>query len=215
MEMDIRTFFAAAYRTTSSTTKMNSLSKCPAVQAYMATLKSKSTEDALSLCSLLTRKVSQSTNIRLGNELEEILNLYVNSACGDAKDMRPAKVKKGEHQKDFLRAFPECIVYGEFKSNINLDTEKRKATREKVNAVAAELVAANPGKNVQPYLVALRYLRTSDIPPLAASFYPDVTLIGLGDFFRDVLKHPLDEFETYPAYSAFLMSVVDRLEPLA
>ena len=219
--MDVRSFFALKPKTDlptpagSPTPKMNSLSNCSAVQGYLATLKSKPTEDPMSLCSLLTRKVSQSTNIRLGNELEEILNLYVTASCPDAKDLRPTKVKKGEHQKDFLRKLPDHIVYGEFKSNINLDTEKRKATRDKVNAVAAELLAANPGTIVSPFLVALRYLRTSDIPPLLASSYSDVALIGVGDFFRDVLKHPMAELEDYSAYSAFLMSVVDRLEPVA
>lgn len=168
----------------------------------------------MSLCSLLTRKVSQSTNIRLGNELETIINMYVTSACTHACDRRPIKVKKGEHQKDFLRQMDTVLVYGEFKSNINLDTEKRKATREKVNDVARTLKTEFPETTIAPYLVSLRYLRTTDIPHLTATSYADVKLIGIGDFFRDVLKHPLAEMETYDAYSGFLMSVVDGLEPL-
>jgi hypothetical protein len=191
----------------------SSLLSCAAVRDYIASLKPKTTEDPMSLCSLLTRKVSQSTNIRLGNELEVILNVYASAACADAVDCRPAKVKKGEHQKDFLREISKTLVYAEFKSNINLDTEKRKATRQKVNEVAAELAAAHPDKTIRPYLVSLRYLRTSDIPPLVASSYSDVTLIGLGDFFRDVLGHTAAEFETYPAYTQFLMKIVDQLEP--
>jgi hypothetical protein len=167
----------------------------------------------MSLCSLLTRKVSQSTNIRLGNELEVFLNLYATAACTDAVDCRPAKVKKGEHQKDFLREISDTLIYAEFKSNINLDTEKRKATRQKVNAVATELMAAHPDKTVQPYLVSLRYLRTSDIPPLVASSYSDVTLIGVADFFQDVLGHSAHEFQTYDQYTDFLMKIVDQLEP--
>lgn len=211
----LRTDTPTGTRQTPATPSTGLLS-CTTLQTYLATLKPKATEDPMSLCSLLTRKVTQSTNIRLGNELEVLFNLYVTSKCIHAVDLRPAKVKKGEHQKDFLRALPDnVLVYGEFKSNINLDTEKRKATRDKVNAVAAELTALHPDKVIKPYLVALRYLRTSDIPPLVAASYSDVTLIGVGDFFRTVLQHPLPDFDSYPAYTAFLMSVVDRLEPVA
>jgi hypothetical protein len=194
---------------------MASVLTFPSVQNYVASLKTKTTTDAMSLCSLLTRKVSQSTNIRLGNELEKILNLYASEACVDATDIRPTKVKKGERQKDFLREFPDSVVYAEFKSNINLDTEKRKATREKVNTVAVELASAHPKKVVKSYLVTLRYLRTEDIPPFVAGSYADVTLIGVGDFFHHVLSCSPPDFESYPAYTEFLMAIVDELESTA
>lgn len=168
----------------------------------------------MSLCSLLTRKVSQSTNIRLGNELETIINTYVCDGKCNATDIRPAKVAKGERQKDFLATLgPDVIIYGEFKANINLDTEKRKATREKVNAVCAELKDAHPKFRVLGYLVSLRYLQTSDIPVSTLSSYHDVHLIGIGEFFGTILKHPMEEFASYPAYTRFLMEIVDRLEP--
>lgn len=188
---------------------MTSFLRNASVQAYLTSLKSKSTEDPLSLCSLLTRKVSQSTNIRLGNELENIFNLYVND-IKLGEDIRPSKCAKGEHQKDFLRLLDGHIVYGEFKSNINLDTEKRKATIQKVLAVGRELAGE---KEVRPYLVSLRHLRTADIPVHVASSYREVSLIGIGDLFRDVLKHDMEELTDYSEYSKFLMSIVDRLEP--
>ncbi len=192
----------------------NSFLNSPLVTSYLSGLKHKNTEDASSLCSLLTRKVSQSTNIRLGNELENILNLY---ATGHilAEDLRPKKVKKGEHQLDWLRRFTNAIVYGEFKSNINLDTEKRKSTIEKVIAVGDNLVKVYPTENIQPFLVCLRYLRNDDIPPLMAKSYEKVKLIGVAEFFEDVLEHPMDEFKNYSTYSAFLMTIVDQLEPVA
>jgi len=192
----------------------NSFLRSAVVRTYISNLKSKSTEDASSLCSLLTRKVSQSTNIRLGNELESILNLYA-TAHVTAEDLRPKKVKKGEHQLDWLRRFTNAIVYGEFKSNINLDTEKRKATIEKVTAVGNDLVKAYPAESIQPYLVSLRYLRNDDIPPLLAKSYDNVKLIGVAEFFEDVLEHPMEEFKNYTTYSQFLMAIVDQLEPAA
>jgi hypothetical protein len=191
----------------------NAFARSGAVGAYIRGLKPKNTEDAMSLCSLLTRKVSQSTNIRLGNELEVIYNKYVIAHCG-VTDLRPAKCGKGEHQKDFLAELPgDIVVYGEFKSNINLDTEKRKATREKVKAVSAELRTTYAAKTVTPFLVSLRYLRAADIPPLTAASYGDVSLIGIGDFFQTVLNHPMEELASYDAYSRFLMTIVDQLEP--
>jgi hypothetical protein len=191
----------------------NSLTRSAAVATYVAGLKPKNTDDPMSLCSLLARKVSQSTNIRLGNELEVIYNKYAVAHC-DVADLRPPKCGKGQHQKDFLvEVLGDTIVYGEFKSNINLDTEKRKATREKVNAVCAELRATYPGKKVCAFLVSLRYLHGEDIPPATVASYHDVTLVGIGEFFRTVLKHPVEELATYESYSRFLMTVVDRLEP--
>jgi hypothetical protein len=170
------------------------------------------TEDPASLCSLLSRKVSQSTNIRLGNELEAIFNHYIVETCG-ISDLR-TRVKKGEHQTDFLaKTNPSTIVYGEFKSNINLDTEKRKATREKVTHVSEQLRERNPDCSVLSYLVSLRYLKKADIPPTLVTSYHDVNLVGIADFFGDVLKHPVSELSSYENYSEFLMTIVDRLEP--
>jgi hypothetical protein len=192
----------------------NSFLNSPLVLTYIASLKHKNTDDASSLCSLLTRKVSQSTNIRLGNELENILNLYATGHIM-AEDLRPKKVKKGEHQLDWLRRFINAIVYAEFKSNINLDTEKRKSTISKVIAVGDNLVKVYPTENIQPFLVCLRYLRNDDIPPLVAKSYEKVKLMGVAEFFEDVLEHPMDEFKNYSTYSAFLMTIVDQLEPVA
>jgi hypothetical protein len=190
----------------------NSFLRSALVRTYISSLKTKNTEDAASLCSLLTRKVSQSTNIRLGNELESILNLYATGHI-NAEDLRPKKAKKGEHQRDWLRRMARSIIYGEFKSNINLDTEKRKATIAKVIAVSDELVEAYPDDAVRPFLVSLRYLRVGDIPPLVAKSYGDVRLIGVAEFFENVLEHPMDELKSYPAYTEFLMAIVDQLEP--
>jgi hypothetical protein len=192
--------------------KMPSILTSSVVSTYISNLRSKNTEDAASMCSLLTRKVSHSTNIRLGNELESILNLYA-TAHIPAEDLRPKNVKKGEHQLDWLRRFPNSIVYGEFKSNINLDTEKRKATIEKIISVGNDLVKVYPGETVMPFLVSLRFLRYDDIPPHMAKNYSGVKLIGVADFFEEVLEHSLDEFKSYPAYTKFLMAIVDQLEP--
>jgi len=180
----------------------------PEVLAYIKALKPKKTEDPASMCYLLSRKVTQSTSIRLGNELEKIINLFTSS-----EDMRPKKAKKGKRQKDFFRRIDCVLIYGELKSNINLDTEKREATIQKVLAVGNDHVAAYPGTQCKSYVVSLRYLKTSDIPSNFVTSYNRVRLIGIGDFMATVVNTPVVEFESYPGYQAFLMSIVDALEP--
>jgi hypothetical protein len=193
---------------------MNSLLHCAEVSTLLEHLRPKITVDPTSLCSLYTRKVSQSTNIRVGNELEKIVNLYILNSC-PVTDMRPSRTTAGERQKDLcVRVGPSTVVYAELKSNINLDTEKCRATRDKVNEIVATL-REQEAMEVTGYLVSLRYLRTSDVPQTLRNRYGDVTLIGVGDFFRDVLHQSVTEFEDYPTYIAFLMSVVDKLEPVA
>lgn len=191
---------------------IRSILACVAVQKHIEGLKAKNVVDPLSLCSILRRKVSQSTNIRLGIELETIMNIWC-TELGIARDIRPSPCKKGAHQRDFLGERGDEIIYAEFKSNINLDTEKRASTVEKVTAVKYELQIEYPAKKVKPYLVCLRYLRTADIPASVAKRYVDVSLIGIADFMEGVLGSPVEEFATYDDYSTFLMAVVDKLEP--
>jgi hypothetical protein len=190
----------------------HSVLACMSVRMYIDGLRPKETEDPASLCSLVPRRVSQSTNIRLGNELEKIIN-YLADAHSPATDLRPKKTTKGGRQLDFARLRDGRVEYAEFKSNINLDTEKRKATREKVNSVAAAL-AVEHGCEVRPYLVTLRYLRTDDVPAAVRGSYGDVNLIGVADFCASVIGVRFAEMESYEAYSALLLAIVDRLEPV-
>ena len=181
------------------------------IRSHLESLKTKNTEDTSSLCYLLRHKFSQSTNIRLGNQLETVFNLYVSNHTA-ARNMRDGKNKKGCHQRDFLCEFDNAIIYAEFKSNIRLDTEKRRATTEKINEVAEEIRRDYPDKVVKPYLVSLRYLKKEDIPPVLSKMYPDVSLIGISDLFENVLKCPLEELSSENSYSEFLTTIAEHLE---
>ena len=185
---------------------MNSILSSSNVLTHLQSLKSKATIDEMSLSTILTRKVSQSTCIRLGNELEKIINIYADQCIPTAKDKRPIRPVTGDHQLDLLRELDNVTVYCEIKSNINLDTEKRAATIAKIKSVEQKLAC-------NAYLINLRFLTTDDIPRNFMTMYSDVKLIGVGDFFTNVLDHPVDELSSYEKYSAFLMTIVDKLEP--
>jgi hypothetical protein len=193
---------------------LHSLLRTGIVKTFISNLGPREADDGCSLCFLLPRKVSQSTNIRLGNELESIFNIYVTN-CTSAKDLRPQKKVKGDHQLDFARQVGTAIVYAEFKSNIELDTEKKKATINKIIAVGEKFRQSNPGIDVFPYLVSLRYLRARDVPPLLARSYGGVKLIGIAELFEDVLEHPVEELVDYDTYKKLLIAIVDKLEPPA
>lgn len=183
--------------------------RSPAIHTYLATLAPRATGDEASLRSLVTRAITQSTCIRLGNELETLVNLRIHG-----ETMRGGH-RAGIRQKDFLYELPNTatLVYGEFKSNLNLDTEKRQATIAKVNAMAQdlELLERYPGWRIDTYLVSLRWLRTQDIPARYRASYANVQLIGIADFL-DRIGHAFDIFSSYDAYSAFLLELANTLE---
>jgi hypothetical protein len=123
--------------------------------------------------------------------------------------------RQGARQKDFLYELPTTttLVYAEFKSNVNLDTEKRQATIAKVNAMPQDpdLLQRYPGWRIDPHLVSLRWLRTQDIPARYRTSYANVHLVGLTDFL-DRIGGTFDVFSSYDTYSAFLLELANQLE---
>lgn len=178
-----------------------------AIQAYINALAPRDTTDDASLRTLVARPITQSTCIRLGNELERLINLRIHGA------IQGGGYQAGQRQCDFLLEQPDRVIYAEFKSNINLDTEKRRETIEKVNRMPQDphLRERYPGREIVPYLVSLRWLRTQDIPARYRASYAAAPLIGIADFL-ETIGHPFDVFTTYDAYSAFLLELANRLE---
>jgi hypothetical protein len=181
-----------------------------AIQAYIHALAPRETGDDASLRTLVARAITQSTCIRLGNELEKLINLRIHGA------VQGGGHQAGQRQCDFLLEQPGRVIYAEFKSNINLDTEKRRETIEKVNRMPQDphLRARYPNQTIAPYLVSLRWLRTQDIPARYRASYAAAPLIGIASFL-EMIGHPFDVFNSYEAYSAFLLSLANRLEPEA
>ena len=93
---------------------------------------------------MIKRELSQSDCIKLGNGLEKIFYDIVLQYT-KLKDIKP-KNKKGKKEKDhlFCDETNKIIYYAEFKSNINLDTEKSKSTYQKCLNIVIELKEKYP-----------------------------------------------------------------------
>ena len=102
----------------------------------MNALTFKKVNDTMSLKSIVRITMSQSTCIRLGNELPNVIHGYFKDhGCTDLR----AKNTKGVKEKDLYMKTPDDrTVYSEFKSNIELDTEKLPATIAKVAQINEE-----------------------------------------------------------------------------
>lgn len=182
------------------------------IQKYLATIKrcDKKERDPTSLSYLIPRTISQSACIRLGNVLEDVLNLYLEERLEGYTRNTSQKNAKGERQKDILFQKDKIVLYGEIKANINLDTQKSKATIESIQKVHNEYLAA--GLTPTSYLVCLRYLRTADVPAVIAKKYTGIRLVGISDFLTEVLEEVPEELASYEAYSEALGTLVDCIE---
>ena len=194
----------------------NSILKPQIVKDYMKTIdtKCKKDRDTTSLAFLVKRDVSQSACIRLGIVIEDIFNIYLKYILEEKfKRSNITKNKKGEKQKDILFTDETTMksIYAELKSNINLDTEKYKTTIEKVKIVQAEL--EEKGYSVDGYLVAIRYLRTDDIPKNFIKKYNEVKLIGIADFVEKIVQMEVPvELRNCDIYSEFLTTLSAKIE---
>ena len=74
-----------------------------------------------------------------------------------------------------------------------------------------ELRELYPNSRIVPHLVSLRWLRTRDIPIRFRNSYANAPLIGIADFL-DTIGKQFDIFASYEAYSAFLLTLANRLE---
>jgi hypothetical protein len=178
------------------------------IQAYLDALAPRDTGDDSSFRTLVPRPITQSTCIRIGNEMENLINLRIRGQAQRGGHLA------GTRQKDFLYELNDTtLIYGEFKANINLDTEKRRETIEKVNTMPMdpELRELYPNSRIVPHLVSLRWLRTRDIPIRFRNSYANAPLIGIADFL-DTIGKQFDIFASYEAYSAFLLTLANRLE---
>jgi hypothetical protein len=193
---------------------MERILNAPSVIDYLKNIKKKTTGRSHgSLSYLLKRPVSQSHCIRLGNTLEDVFNTTINDYIDKTYQRQvSARNEKGKHQKDmlFVNLATKHVIYAEYKSNIELDTEKCIATVQKIKDVTQEL--AVDGYMVSAYLVSLRYLSKSDIPKTCAKKYTDVQLVGIREFLNTVLGIRMAECENYETYSTFLEVISSNLE---
>ena len=147
--------------------------------------------------------LSQSEKIKLGNGIEKVLNRFIEYES-DFHDMK-TKNKKGEKERDsiWVHGPSKTIVYGEFKTNLNLDTEKSKETANKVRTIHKELLKEYPDYTIESYLVGLRYLTKADMPSTIVKKYRILGrgLVGINGFLSHL---GLETFTSEEEYNHFV-----------
>jgi hypothetical protein len=135
-------------------------------------VKTANTGDSIS--SLLNVPLTQSQCIKFGTHVEKILRDFI-SSYHHVKNVRPQN-KKGESERDHLFLLDDGRkIYAELKCNLNLDTEKRKKTCEKVHKISKE-------EECEGYLLAVRYI--DEIPEKVAKQYDTVNLVSVSQYFK-------------------------------
>ena len=151
---------------------------------YFSTRKPrKPVNDFESIKSLIEFPITQSQSIRLGKGVEDIFRKYINKNS-DWRDIKPPNLK-GKKEPDHL--FRHCIItgaikYAEGKGNINLDTEKRKATSEKILKISQT-------EGCDPILLALRHYSRETLKRSSCTEYYET---------QGIIVMPVDEYmESY------------------
>lgn len=107
-------------------------------------------DDFESIKSLIEFPITQSQSIRLGKVAEDIFREYINETS-DWEDIKPPNLK-GKKERDhlFRHRLTEVIKYVESKANLQLDTEKKNETVDKILKIAHI-------EGCEPILLALRH----------------------------------------------------------
>tara|TARA_Y100000389_G_C17396262_1_gene482704 strand:+ start:269 stop:697 length:429 start_codon:yes stop_codon:yes gene_type:complete len=126
-------------------------------------------------------------------------------------DIKP-KNSKHKKEKDHLFVDEEnkIIYYAEIKGNLNLDTEKSKATVKKCIDIANDLKCDE--YTVKWCLVGVRYLSHDQIPNNIKNKYNDIqhNVIGVNDYL-DLLRiqHQFD-MDTYVSTLNDIATIISR-----
>lgn len=150
------------------------------------------TKDPNSLSAIIKKKLTQQQCIKLGTAIEHvILNLILQTSL-KFKNIKP-KNRKGQHEMDhlFMNEEDKKIVYAELKSNLNLDTEKTKATILKCISNYNYLKELYPDYTIEWCLLGLRFTENNEIPNVTRKKYSEiqnnlVSLLFLIDIYIQV-----------------------------
>jgi hypothetical protein len=166
---------------------------------YIQSCSSNKKKDVNSLSSLITRDLSQSDCIKLGNGVEKFfIDLIMKfTSYTNIKE----KNKKGEKEKDHLFCDEEkkVIYYAELKANLNLDTEKSMSTYTKCIAIAEGLKTEYPEYTINWCLLGLRQLTYHDMPTIIQKKYSTIkdNLFGINQYLTMLNIDLRFNIETY------------------
>jgi len=164
-----------------------------------------------SLSYLINTKLTQSQCIRLGCAVEKVLcDIILNYT--NLINIRKPNVK-GSKEKDhlFMDEHNKIVYYAELKSNIQLDTEKRKATYQKCIENKLQLRNEYKDYSVKMFLVSCRHYTTSVIPSDLTCKYSKIkkSLVGINDYFS-YLGADI-HFDSENHYKKFLNYIVKKM----
>ena len=189
---------------------MAHLNKLISENKYIISCFSNKKKDISSLSYLITRDLSQSDCIKLGNGVEKLLVDLV-SQNTEVKNIKP-KNKKGAKEKDhlFCDENTKTIYYAELKANINLDTEKSKATYMKCLDIVEKLKKEYPDYSIKWCLLGYRYLNYSDISTTIQKKYKciDTNLYGINQYLTML---NIDLQFTNEEYKEFLNNIAEAM----
>lgn len=153
---------------------------------YLKDCKSNHKKDKDSISYLIDRVLSQSDCIKLGYAIEKIFYDIVREKT-NLIDIKK-KNKKGVKEKDhlFMDNIKKIIYYIEFKSNLNLDTEKSKSTYEKCVEISKELKNQYKDYEINWCLLGCRYVNKEEIPRKIKIKYKPIlnNLFGINEYLE-------------------------------
>lgn len=183
---------------------------------YVNTCVSNKTKDYNSLSYLINRDLSQSDCIKLGTGSEKVLIDIILKNNQNLENIKP-KNKKGKKEKDhlFMDNLTKTIYYAEIKSNLNLDTEKCKSTRDKCMQILDELKNEYPDYTIKMFLVGIRYFKKSIIPKVIFDKYECINanvvanVVGVNEYLNEMNTNI--QFDSLEMYSEFLNYLADQM----
>ncbi len=157
--------------------------------SYVKNCVSNKNKDINSISYLIKRQLSQSDCIKFGTGFEKILMDVILLENKNLENIKP-KNTKGKRDVDhlFLDKINKVIYYAEIKSNLNLDTEKSKATINKCKEIQQELMKEFPEHKINMYLVGIRYYTRDIINKSILNKYTSIldNLKGVNEYLEEL-----------------------------
>ena len=158
---------------------------------------------------LLGKQLSQSQSIRVGNVFQNYVEDIVKATdaivdkekyhdiYGITSSQKDNKIKnKNKKDLDILFSLNDILYYFECKTNLNLDSEKSKATDNKITDIVAYLKSKNPGyKNIIGGICSIWYQEVERCALKSKIYY-------MKDIF-DIVNMDISESEYYNAWRSF------------
>ena len=156
---------------------------------YVKSTTTNKQRDIDSLSYLVAGSLSQSDCIKIGNGIEYVLRDIITTKRTSLTNIKPKNVKdKKERDHLFMDNHSKIIYYAEIKSNLNLDTEKCKATADKCIRILNELQEEYPDYTIKMFLVGVRYCTKTHISSVIMNKYKSILphVVGVNEYLSEI-----------------------------